>query len=66
MQTTIVATQTDERPEQQVPTPIRIVRTHHNGAFGVWAWDMLSEQEKAWYVEAQARSQYVSLFDIYA
>lgn len=70
MKPTIAATRTDDqrlmgRRERREATKELTVSTHHNGVFGVWAWSILTEQERAWYFEAQARNQYIQTFGVY-
>ena len=53
------------RKERREAAKELTVSTHHNSVFGVWAWEVLSQQEKDQYLEAQRRNQHVSLFGIY-
>ncbi|HEX3642699.1 MAG TPA: hypothetical protein VHV10_15545 [Ktedonobacteraceae bacterium] len=60
------AIQMQSRKERREDAKALTVSTHHNGRFGVWKWTDLTEQERAWYMEAQRRNQYVQTFGVYA
>jgi len=61
MNITRISTRKERREQAKELT----VSTHHHGVFGVWAWEVLSQQEKDQYLESQRRNQHVSLFGIY-
>ena len=66
MNTTQLTTPITTRRERRESTKQLTVSTWHNGTFGVWPWDTLTDQEKREFEEARRRAAYCSVFGIYA